>query len=94
MRMNKFLATVVYLLCLLTSAACAWLLGRSYRRTGTRLLLWSSVCFAFLAANNLALVFDLVVWRNAVDLRLIRVALALAAVSSLIWGFISEAEEG
>ena len=42
---------VVYVLCFLTSAACAWLLGRSYRQNGTGLLLWSSVCFVFLALD-------------------------------------------
>ena len=91
--MTDIFATIVYLLCLLTSAACAWLLGRSYRRNGTRLLLWSSVCFSFLAANNLALVFDRVVWPDDVDLRLIRLLLALAAVASLIWGFVWDMAE-
>ena len=91
--MTEAFPTVVYLLCLLTSAACAWLLGRSYRRNGTRLLLWSSVCFGFLAANNLVLVLDLVVWPNDLDLRLLRLVLALAAVSSLIWGFVLQVEE-
>ena len=43
--MGDIFPTTVYVLCFLTSAACAWLLGRSYARTGTRLLLWSSVCF-------------------------------------------------
>ena len=81
----------VYVLCFLTSAACAWLLGRSYRRGRTRLLLWSSVCFAFLAANNLALVLDLVVFPT-VDLRLARLLLALFAAISLIWGFVWEVE--
>lgn len=91
--MTEIFPTVVYILCFLTSAACAWLLGRSYRRNGTRLLLWSSICFVFLALNNLALVFDLVVWPQDVDLRLLRLALALAAVASLIWGFVWEVEE-
>lgn len=91
--MTEFFATIVYLLCLLTSLTCAWLLGRSYRRNGTRLLLWSSICFGFLAANNLALVFDLVVWPNDVDLRLARLVLALAAVVSLIWGFVWDLRE-
>ena len=90
--MTEFFAAIVYLLCLLTSATCAWLLGRSYGRTRNRLLLWSSICFAFLAANNLALVLDLVVWPD-LDLRLVRLALALAAVSCLIWGFVWEVEE-
>jgi hypothetical protein len=92
--MGDVFPTVVYILCFLTSAACAWLLGRSYRRNGTRLLLWSSVCFVFLALNNLALVLDLVVWPSPeVDLRLPRLLLALAAVVSLIWGFVWQAEE-
>ena len=91
--MTEIFATIVYLLCLLTIAACAWLLGRSYRRNGTRLLLWSSVCFVLLAANNLVLVLDLVVWPEDVDLRLLRLLLALAAVVALIWGFVWEVEE-
>jgi hypothetical protein len=91
--MAEIFPTIVYLLCLATSAACAWLLGRSFWRNGARLLLWSSVCFSFLAANNLALVLDLVVWPQDVDLRLVRLLLALAAVASLIWGFIWEVED-
>jgi hypothetical protein len=91
--MTEIFATIVYLLCLGTSAACAWLLGRSYRLTGTRLLLWSSICFALLAANNFVLVLDLVVWPADVDLRLLRLALALAAVASLIWGFVWDVAE-
>ena len=91
--MTEIFPTIVYVLCLLTSAACAWLLGRSYRRTGMALLLWSSICFALLAANNLVLVLDLVVWVDDVDLRLLRQGFALAAVVSLIWGFIWEIGE-
>ena len=91
--MTEISATIVYLLCLATSVACAWLLGRSYRRNGTRLLLWSSICFGFLALNNLMLVLDLVVWPEDVDLRLARLLLALAAVASLIWGFIWDMAE-
>jgi hypothetical protein len=85
---------IVYVLCFLTSAACAWLLGRSYRRSKVPLLLWSGICFFFLAANNLVLVLDLVIWpEREVDLRLPRLLLALAAVASLIWGFIWEIGE-
>ena len=92
--MTEIFPTIVYVLCFLTSAACAWMLGRSYRRTGMRLLLWSSICFALLAANNLVLVLDLVVWPSPdVDLRLARHGLALAAVLSLIWGFVWQPEE-
>jgi len=92
--MGELFPAIVYILCLLTSAACAWLLGRSYARSGIRLLLWSSICFAFLAANNFVLVLDLVVWpAPELDLRLPRLLLALAAVVSLIWGFVWDAAE-
>jgi hypothetical protein len=92
--MGQAFPAVVYVLCFLTSAACAWLLGRSYSRSKIRLLLWSSICFTFLAANNLVLVLDLVVWPEPeVDLRLPRLLLALAAVAALIWGFIWDVAE-
>ena len=90
--MANVFPTAVYVLCFLTSAACAWLLGRSYWANRTRLLLWSSICFGFLALNNLALVLDLVVLPTY-DLRLMRLLLALAAVVALIWGFVWEVEE-
>jgi hypothetical protein len=91
--MGDVFPTIVYVLCFLTSAACAWLLGRSFARSGMRLLLWSSICFGFLAANNLAVVLDLVVFPTAVDLRLVRLAFAFAAVVSLIWGFVWEVDD-
>jgi hypothetical protein len=91
--MGEAFAAVVYILCFLTSAACAWLLGRSYRANGAPLLFWSSVCFAFLAANNLVLMIDLLIFPQMFDLRIVRLLLALAAVTSLIWGFIWRAEE-
>lgn len=90
--MTDIFPTIVYVLCLLTSAVCAWMLGSSYRRTQMPLLLWSAVCFGFLAANNLVVVLDLVVWPD-MDLKLPRLLLSLAAVSSLIWGFVWEVRE-
>ena len=90
--MGDLFPAVVYILCLLTSAACAWLLGRSYRLNRTPLLLWSSVCFGFLAANNLVLILDLLVYPG-LDLRIVRLGLALAAVMSLIWAFIWQCGE-
>lgn len=90
--MNHLFPAIVYVLCFLTSAACAWLLGRSFAATRARLLLWSSVCFAFLATSNLLLVLDLLVLPG-VDLKFPRLLLALAASVSLIWGFIWDAEE-
>ena len=90
--MPHLFPTAVYVLCFLTSATCAWLLGRSYLANRTPLLLWSSICFIFLALNNLALVLDMVVLPTY-DLRLARLVLALAAVASLIWGFVWKVEE-
>jgi Family of unknown function (DUF5985) len=91
--MAAIFPTAVYILCFLTSATCAWLLGRSYLANRTPLLLWSSICFVFLALNNLALVLDMV-FLPTYDLRVTRLVLALAAVVSLIWGFVWEVEEG
>ena len=92
--MADLFPTAVYVLCFLTSAACAWLLGRSYGRSRTPLLLWSSVSFIFLALNNLLLVLDLVGLPSPeVDLRLPRILLALAASCSLLFGFIYRIEE-
>ena len=90
--MTDLPATLVYLLCFVTSTACAYLLGRSYRQSGARLLLWSSLCFVFLALNNLLLVIDLLVLL-AVDLRIERLLLALAGVSVLLFGFIWDLKE-
>lgn len=90
--MSPLFPTAVYILCFLTSTACAWLLGRSYARSGARLLLWSSICFALLAINNLLLVVDLVVLPQ-LDLRVFRLLLALAAACSLLFAFIWDLEK-
>ena len=82
----------VYLLCFLTSAACSLLLARSYRRTGAKLLFWSGLCFLLLAANNLLVIFDLLVLPDA-DFRLARYLLALVALGVLLFGFIWDVEE-
>jgi hypothetical protein len=82
----------VYLLCFLTSSACAALLARTYLRTGARLLLWSALCFALLAANNLAVILDLLVLPDR-DFRLARSLLALVAVGVLLFGFIWDEED-
>jgi hypothetical protein len=90
--MQALFPATVYLLCFLTSAACALLLLRSFRGTGARLLLWSGLCFLLLAANNLAVVLDLLVFPNS-DFRLLRLLFALAAVSVLLFGFVWDLEE-
>jgi len=82
--------SAVYLLCLLTSVICAWLLMRSYVRNRTRMLLWSSACFGLLAVNNLLMVLDIVVFPTSIDLSLPRTCCSLAAVGVLLYGFIWE----
>jgi hypothetical protein len=90
--MPAIFPATVYLLCFATSAACAWLLARSYRQSGARLLLWSGLCFMFLAFNNLVVVLDMLVLPQF-DLRAVRLLLALAAVSILLFGYIWDLEE-
>jgi hypothetical protein len=90
--MPDIFPAAVYLLCFATSVACAWLLARSYRQSGARLLLWSGLCFLFLALNNLVVVLDLLILPQ-VNLRAARLLLALAAVSILLFGFIWDLEE-
>jgi hypothetical protein len=85
--MDTLFPTLVYLLCFGTSALCAYLLGRSFRRNRSRMLLWSSACFALLAVVNGIVVLDMLVYRE-VDLRPVRLWLSLAAVAVLLFGFI------
>ena len=81
------MASVVYALCMLTSALCAVLLWRAYRASRARLLLWSSLSFIGLACNNLLLFVDLVVVPS-VDLSLYRSLLAAVSVMVLLLGLI------
>jgi hypothetical protein len=85
------MAEAVYMLCALTSVACAVLLLRSYRRSGMRLLLWSGLCFATLAVSNLVLFVDLVIAPGA-DLSLLRSSLGLVGVATLLYGLIWDAQ--
>lgn len=82
------MAELVYILCFLTSLACCVLLVRSYLASRSRLLLWSSVCFAGLALNNGLLYVDAMV--PSFDLAIPRAAVALVAVSVLIYGIIRD----
>jgi hypothetical protein len=85
--MGTLFPTLVYTLCFATSTLCAYLLGRSFRRTRSRLLFWSALCFALLALVNFVVVLDMLVYPD-VDMRPIRLWLSLAAVSVLLFGFI------
>lgn len=85
------MAFVIYILCALTSLACAVLVLRSYRVRCDRLLFWSGMCFVGLFLNNLLLVIDLLVLPNT-DLSTWRMVAALAALLPLLYGLIWEDE--
>ena len=85
--MAHALPAIVYFLCFATSAACAGLLFRNYQKTRATLLLWSALCFLFLAGNNFVVILDLLLIPT-MDFRLVRLLLSLAAVSVLLFGFI------
>lgn len=83
------IAVVVYILCAVTSLACAILLSRAYRRSGTRLLLWSCLCFTGLFLNNVLLIVDTSLLPD-VDLLVLRQIPALLGVALLLYGLIWE----
>ena len=85
------MADAVFLLCALTSFACAVLLLRGYARNRVPLLLWSSLCFVGLAVNNVLLVVDLVVIPGR-DLLTIRHTSALVALALLVFGLVWDSE--
>jgi hypothetical protein len=84
------MAEAVYVLCMLTSLFCAFLLFRSYRAQHSRLLLWSTVCFVGLALSNALLVVDLMVLPETVDLRLLRTVIALTSTAVLLGALVWE----
>ena len=85
------MAVVIYSLCALTALLCAVLLLQAYWRGGYRLLLWSGLCFSGLTLNNGLLVVDKIVLSMA-DLSTWRSAVALAAMTVLLYGLIWDTE--
>jgi hypothetical protein len=81
---------LVYVLCALTSLACAVLVLRSYLRNRVRLLLWTGLCFAGLFLNNALLVVDSRIL--AVDLSVWRTLPAVAGVALLLYGLVWDAD--
>jgi len=84
-------AITIYVLCTLTSLACAWLLLASYRRTRHRLLFWSGASFVAMTVNNVFLVLDKIVFPD-VYLLPVRQGSALLAMLLLLYGLIYEKE--
>jgi hypothetical protein len=82
-------AEAVYLLSTITSFTCSALLLRGYRRTGSRLLMWSAICFACLCVNNVLLCLDLIVF-TSVDLSVWRLLPAVLGVALLCYGMVEQ----
>ena len=85
------MATLVYVLCALTSLACALLLLRGYRQSGARLLAWSGLFFVGLFLNNVLLIIDVRIVPQ-VNLAVIRLLPALVGVILLLYGMIWESD--
>jgi hypothetical protein len=85
------MAAAVYVLCALTSLACAILLLRAYQVRGVRLLLWSGLAFVGFTLGNAMLVVDRVVIGPEVDLSIWRSLPVLAGLAVLIYGLVWDA---
>jgi hypothetical protein len=81
------MVTAVYVLCALTSLACAVQLLRAYRTDRVSLLLWTALCFCGLAANNAIMLLDFLF---QLDLTGWRKLPALAGVVLLLHGLIAD----
>ena len=84
----KTTAARISALYLLLFALCAVLLVRNFLKSRSRMLFWSALCFALLALANLAVIFDLVIYPDDIDLRHLRLGLTLIAVAVLLFGFV------
>ena len=82
---------VVYVLCAATSLVCAVMLLRQYGRTHVRLLLWSGLCFALFALNNVLLIVDVQMLPQQ-DLSLVRSLPTLLGVLILVYGLVWESD--
>ena len=86
------MSTIVYGLCAMTSLLCSWLLLQGYRRSRTRLVLWSGLCFAGFFVNNVLLIVDLRVM-PARNLSIIGTLPVLVGLALLIYGMAWESDQ-
>ena len=85
------MAEAVYFLCAAAGIFCAILLFRSYRHTGSRLLLLSTLCFVGLTITSALVIVDLLVLPET-DLRLARTLIAYISLLGLLLGLIWESQ--
>jgi hypothetical protein len=81
----------VYTLCVLASALCAALLWLGFLRSRSRLLMWMTVSFMFLALGNLGAVIGLFAFPD-VSVWYVRKGPALIGVGVLIYALVWELE--
>lgn len=86
------MAAAVYLLGMFVALACGLLLGRGYRQSRHRLLLWSSICFLGLALSNALLFVDLSLLPTTIDLHLLRRAVTAFSILVLLYGLVWDSE--
>ena len=84
------MSETVYILCALTSLACAILLWRANRASPGKLLFYGALCFLGLAMNNVLLFVDLVVIPDGPDLLLFRNGMTLVSLLVFVYGLIVE----
>jgi len=82
----------VYIFGLLVTLSCGVLLTRAYKSVRNRLLLWSAICFYFLALSNLIVFLDLVVFPD-IDLYRWRLITAAVGMLILLYGLIWEGDK-
>ena len=82
---------IVYALCAITSLICAIMLLRGYQRTRVRLLLWSGLCFACFAFNNVLLIVDERILPER-DLSVVRTLPSLLGIALLLYGLVWDSD--
>ena len=85
------MAELIYGLCTLLSTAIAVMLWRQHRRSPSRMIYWTALCFSGLALSNLLLVLDKLVFPE-LDLRLLRHSVSLVSIGLLLFGLVYEDE--
>ena len=83
------MASVVYILCAITSLTCAVLLFRGYNANKFRLLFWSGIGFAGFTLNNIFLFLDQEVIHDH-DLSVLRTVPGAIGMIIMVYGLITE----
>lgn len=83
------MAAIVYMLCALTSLACALLLIRQHRLAKNRFLFWSSAGFFVFFISNAILFIDLILLPS-MDLSTLRLGITFLGVALILFGLIWE----